>query len=133
MSATLEPYEAPPTPPGMCSGCEDAPATTTCGVPGHPCELCQQCRLELDGLEETFAIAGDTDGVDGAEEVAGAVIAPDTLTRAQEIGIDPRAFLENNDGHAFFEQLGCQIVTGPTLTNINDFRCIIVGSPDQTL
>jgi glycerate-2-kinase len=73
-----------------------------------------------------FAIAGDTDGIDGAEEIAGALVTPDTLARACALGIDPKASLANNDGHGFFEALGDQIVTGPTLTNVNDFRAVLI-------
>ena len=73
-----------------------------------------------------FALAGDTDGVDGAEEIAGAIATPDTLSRAADRGIDAKRRLADNDGHAFFEALGDQIVTGPTLTNVNDFRAILI-------
>jgi glycerate-2-kinase len=73
-----------------------------------------------------FALAGDTDGVDGAEEIAGAIAAPDSLSRAFARGIDAKARLADNDGHSFFEALGDQIVTGPTLTNVNDFRAILI-------
>ncbi|TCK21329.1 glycerate kinase type-2 family protein [Pseudonocardia endophytica] len=72
------------------------------------------------------AIACDTDGVDGAAEVAGAVVTPDTLDRAERLGLDPEAALAANDGHAFFAALGDQVVTGPTLTNVNDFRAVLV-------
>jgi glycerate-2-kinase len=71
-------------------------------------------------------MAGDTDGVDGAEEVAGALVAPDTLARAKAAGLDPLAELADNNAHAFFEALGDQVVTGPTLTNVNDFRAILI-------
>jgi sugar lactone lactonase YvrE len=74
-------------------------------------------------------IAGDTDGVDGAEEIAGAIIAPDTLTRAWAAGIQPRKSLDNNDGHGFFQALGDSVITGPTLTNVNDFRAVIIDTP----
>ena len=73
-----------------------------------------------------FALAGDTDGVDGAEEIAGAIVTPDTLTRAIDRGINAKARLADNDGHSFFEALGDQIITGPTLTNVNDFRAILI-------
>jgi len=122
---------APPC--ALISGGETTVTVRGNGRGGRNVEFLLALAVELNGLDETYAIAGDTDGVDGAEEVAGAVIAPDTLTRAQEIGIDPRAFLENNDGHTFFERLGDQVVTGPTLTNVNDFRCIIVGGSGQSL
>ena len=71
-------------------------------------------------------VAADTDGVDGAEEVAGAFIGPDTLARAWASGIRPRDSLDNNDGHGFFGALGDALITGPTLTNVNDFRAILL-------
>jgi hydroxypyruvate reductase len=82
--------------------------------------------IALDGQEGVFAIAGDTDGVDGTEEVAGAYLAPDSLTRALDKGINARSSLANNDGHGFFEGIGDAVVTGPTLTNVNDFRAILI-------
>ena len=80
----------------------------------------------LEGLDGVHAIAGDTDGVDGAEEVAGAVIGPELLERARSLGISAAARLDDNDGHGFFEALGAQVITGPTLTNVNDFRAILI-------
>ncbi|MEL6209075.1 MAG: MOFRL family protein, partial [Pseudomonadota bacterium] len=73
-----------------------------------------------------WAMMGDTDGVDGAEEVAGALLTPDTLTRAVAAGRDPGGDLANNDAHSFFEALGDQVITGPTLTNVNDFRAVLI-------
>jgi glycerate 2-kinase len=81
--------------------------------------------LAIQGLN-LHALACDTDGVDGAAEVAGAVIAPDTLPRARALGLDPQAFLDRNDAHSFFAALGDQVITGPTLTNVNDFRAILI-------
>ena len=72
-------------------------------------------------------LAGDTDGIDGAEEIAGAIVTPDTLARAAAHGINAEASLADNDGHGFFEALGDQVVTGPTLTNVNDFRAILIA------
>ena len=89
----------------------------------------------LEGQPGVYAIAGDTDGVDGLEEIAGAVLTPDSLARAWALGINPKAALANNDGHGVFEALGDAVVTGPTLTNVNDFRAILItesareGSP----
>jgi hydroxypyruvate reductase len=83
--------------------------------------------LKLDGAEKITALAADTDGVDGARDVAGAFITPDTLARARAMGTDPWASLSNNDGHGFFDALGDQIITGPTLTNVNDFRAVFIG------
>jgi len=72
------------------------------------------------------ALAGDTDGVDGLEPVAGAVWRPDTLSRAARLGLNPAQFLDDNDAHSFFAALGDQVVTGPTRTNVNDFRAVLV-------
>ncbi|MDB5558787.1 MAG: glycerate kinase [Enterovirga sp.] len=81
----------------------------------------------LAGQPGIHALAGDTDGVDGAEEVAGAYLGPDSLARALEQGIRIADSLARNDGHGFFEALGDQVVTGPTLTNVNDFRAILIA------
>ena len=71
-------------------------------------------------------LACDTDGVDGAAEVAGAYAGPDTLARARALGVDPAGALNRNDAHTFFGTVGGQIVTGPTLTNVNDFRALLI-------
>ncbi len=89
-------------------------------------EFLLSLAVALDGLPGVFALAGDTDGVDGAEEIAGAIVTPDTLARAAVRGIDAKQSLAENDGHGFFQALGDQIVTGPTLTNVNDFRAILI-------
>jgi hydroxypyruvate reductase len=73
-----------------------------------------------------YALAGDTDGVDGAEEIAGAYWQPDTLTRAQAAGLRPTIRLDQHDAHGFFQALGQSIITGPTRTNVNDFRAILI-------
>ncbi|HEX7638230.1 MAG TPA: MOFRL family protein, partial [Burkholderiaceae bacterium] len=83
--------------------------------------------LGLEGLAGVHAIAGDTDGVDGVEEIAGALVGPDTLARARSLGLEPRRSLDANDAHTFFRALGDSVVTGPTLTNVNDFRAILVS------
>jgi len=67
------------------------------------------------------------DGVDGAEDIAGAIFTPDTLARARAKSRDPRAMLDDNDGHSFFEMLGDSLVTGPTRTNVNDFRATLIA------
>jgi len=82
--------------------------------------------VALAGTPGVYAIAGDTDGVDGLEEIAGAVLTPDTLERAWALGMNPRSFLDNNDAHTFFQTLGDSVITGPTLTNVNDFRAILL-------
>ena len=96
------------------------------GRGGRNVEFLLALGVALDGLPGVHAVAGDTDGVDGAEEIAGAVLAPDTLARAWAQGIHPRASLDRHDGHGFFQALGDSVVTGPTLTNVNDFRAIVI-------
>jgi hydroxypyruvate reductase len=96
------------------------------GRGGRNVEFLLSLAVALDALPGIHAIAGDTDGVDGQEEIAGAIIAPDTLARAWDHGIRPRDALADNDGHGFFEALGDAVVTGPTLTNVNDFRAILL-------
>jgi hydroxypyruvate reductase len=96
------------------------------GRGGRNVEFLLSLAVALDGHAGIYAIAGDTDGVDGQEEIAGAYLAPDTLSRAWGKGIRPRDSLADNDGHGFFEALGDSVVTGPTLTNVNDFRAILM-------
>ncbi len=97
------------------------------GIGGPNAEYCLALALALDGAPGIHAIACDTDGVDGAAEVAGAVVGPATLARARAGGLDPAAALARNDAHRFFGGIGAQVVTGPTLTNVNDFRAILIG------
>lgn len=99
------------------------------GVGGPNAEFALALALALEGAEGIHAIACDTDGVDGAAEVAGAVTGPDTLARAAAAGVDARAALARNDAHGFFAAVGGQVVTGPTLTNVNDFRAILIRPP----
>ena len=99
------------------------------GIGGPNAEFCLALALALDGAQGIHALACDTDGVDGAAEVAGAVIGPDTLKIAAARKVDPRLALDRNDAHSFFGSIDAQVVTGPTLTNVNDFRAILVQSP----
>jgi len=114
------------SPCALLSGGETTVTIRGSGRGGRNVEFLLSLAIALDGLPGVFAIAGDTDGIDGAEEIAGALVTPDTLARACALGIDPKASLANNDGHGFFEALGDQIVTGPTLTNVNDFRAVLI-------
>ncbi|MCE9521571.1 MAG: glycerate kinase [Alphaproteobacteria bacterium] len=82
----------------------------------------------LEGADHITAFAADTDGIDGNDDTAGAWIVPGTLARARALGLDPRAFAANNDAGGFFRALGQEVVTGPTLTNVNDFRAILIGA-----
>ena len=73
-----------------------------------------------------YAIAGDTDGVDGTEDNAGAIITPDSLARGAAASVEAKLRLANNDGYGFFEAVGDLVITGPTLTNVNDFRALLI-------
>ncbi len=96
------------------------------GSGGPNAEYTLAAALALNGRTGIHVLACDTDGVDGAAEVAGAYAGPDTLTRAQQKNIFPEQALARNDAHGFFAALGDQIITGPTLTNVNDFRAILI-------
>jgi hydroxypyruvate reductase len=96
------------------------------GVGGPNAEFCLALALALNGAAGIHAIACDTDGVDGAAEVAGAIIGPDTLAKAKAAGVNAALALSRNDAHSFFAAIGDQVVTGPTLTNVNDFRAVLV-------
>ncbi|MBL4930026.1 glycerate kinase type-2 family protein [Fuscibacter oryzae] len=96
------------------------------GVGGPNAEFCLALALALDGAEGIHVIACDTDGVDGAAEIAGAIIGPDTLASSARIGVSAADALARNDAHSFFRQIGGNVITGPTLTNVNDFRAILI-------
>lgn len=115
-----------PAPCVLLSGGETTVTVRGGGRGGRNVELLLSLAIALQGEKGIWALAGDTDGVDGAEPVAGALVRPDTLARARAAGLDPRAMLADNDAHSFFAALGDQLVTGPTLTNVNDFRAILV-------
>jgi hydroxypyruvate reductase len=110
----------------LLSGGETTVTVRGQGRGGRNVEYLLAHTLALSGLPNVWALAGDTDGVDGREEIAGAIATPDTLARAWGLGLNPRAALDNNDGHGFFQALGDSVVTGPTLTNVNDFRATLI-------
>src|SRR5947209_4684318 len=115
-----------PPPCVLLSGGETTVTVRGTGRGGRNVELALALALALRGAAGMHAIACDTDGVDGAEEVAGALVGPDTLRRAEQLGVSAAAALAGNDGHGFFGALGDQVVTGPTLTNVNDFRAVLI-------
>jgi glycerate 2-kinase len=117
-----------PPPCVLISGGETTVTVKGTGRGGRNVEFLLSLAVALDGRPQIFAIAGDTDGVDGAEEVAGAIVTPDSLERAGALGLDALALLADNDAHRFFRALGDQVVTRPTLTNVNDFRAILVNA-----
>ncbi|HWV61325.1 MAG TPA: MOFRL family protein, partial [Sphingopyxis sp.] len=96
------------------------------GRSGRNAEYLLALALELGGTPGISALAADTDGLDGTEDNAGAIIGPETLAAAAQRGIDAAAALTDNDGYGFFAELGALLVTGPTRTNVNDFRAILI-------
>jgi len=115
--------------PGRCvllSGGETTVTLKGAGRGGRNAEYTLALALALDGAPGISAIACDTDGIDGSEDNAGAVLSPDTLERARALGLDAAAMLADNDAYGFFAALGDLVMTGPTLTNVNDFRAILV-------
>ena len=97
------------------------------GRGGRCAEFLLALTTELQGQADVHALAGDTDGIDGSEDNAGAISAPDTLARAAALGLNAQQHLSNNDGYGFFSALGDLVTTGPTRTNVNDYRVILVG------
>jgi hydroxypyruvate reductase len=96
------------------------------GRGGRNVEYLLALAVALDGLDGVHALAGDTDGIDGTEPSAGATLAPDTLARARAAGLDPASRLADNDAWTVFDSVGALVTTGPTLTNVNDFRAILI-------
>jgi hydroxypyruvate reductase len=113
----------------LLSGGETTVTVRGQGRGGRNVEFLLSTAIALNGHARIHGLAGDTDGVDGQEEIAGAYLAPDTLARAWALGLKPRDRLADNDGHGFFEALGDSVITGPTLTNVNDFRALLVEAP----
>jgi len=99
----------------------------TAGRGGRNTEFLLSLAVALGGAAGIWAIAGDTDGLDGMDDIAGAIVAPDSLARARAQGLDPRALLATHDSHTLFDTLGDAIRTGPTLTNVNDVRAILIA------
>lgn len=124
VASRSQPFKAPCV---LLSGGETTVTMRGNGRGGRNVEFLLALAVALGDQTGVYALAGDTDGVDGAEEIAGALLTPDTLARAWSQGMNPRAYLDNNDAHTFFQALGDSVVTGPTLTNVNDFRAIIIS------
>jgi glycerate 2-kinase len=118
-----QPFSAPCV---ILSGGETTVTVRGKGRGGRNTEFLLSLAVALDGQPGIHAIACDTDGIDGSEDNAGALLRPDSLRRAEALGLRARAMLDNNDGYGFFEALGDLVVCGPTLTNVNDFRAILV-------
>lgn len=128
LALQIKQYDEPAAKPCVVlSGGETSVTVRGKGRGGRNVEFALALAMALAGEKNIHALAADTDGVDGMEQIAGAIITPDTLERARSTGLDPVAALENNDAHSFFKKLGDQVITGPTQTNVNDFRAILIG------
>ncbi|HJV53875.1 MAG TPA: glycerate kinase [Noviherbaspirillum sp.] len=110
----------------LISGGETTVTVRGNGRGGRNAEFLLSLATSLHGLEGVHAIACDTDGIDGSEDNAGAIYTPDSVERAEKLGVRARAMLDNNDGYGFFSALGDLVMTGPTRTNVNDFRAILI-------
>lgn len=115
-----------PAPCVVLSGGETTVTVRGTGRGGRNAEFALALALALDGLPGVYALAADTDGIDGTEDNAGCLVEPDTLRRADRAGVDAKARLADNDGYTFFESVNGLLKTGPTLTNVNDFRAILI-------
>ncbi len=123
IAAHRQPVE---TPALLLSGGETGVTVRGKGRGGRNVEFLLGLAVALGGDARFTALAADTDGIDGMEPIAGAMIDPTSLDRARALGLDPMAYLESNDAHSMFERLGDQVITGPTHTNVNDFRAILI-------
>jgi hydroxypyruvate reductase len=122
----LEHGQPLPAPCVILSGGETSVTVRGQGRGGRNAEFLLALAVALAGRAGVHAIACDTDGIDGTEDNAGAFLSPDTLARAAAAGLDPRAMLGDNDGYSLFAALGDLVVTGPTRTNVNDFRALLI-------
>lgn len=118
-----QPFSAPCV---LLSGGETTVSVRGSGRGGRNVEYLLALAIALEGHGRIHALAGDTDGVDGQEEIAGAYLGPDSLERARGLGFSPTDMLDDNDAHGFFSALRDSVITGPTLTNVNDFRAILI-------
>jgi glycerate 2-kinase len=122
-------FGQPVEPPcALISGGETTVTVRGSGHGGRNAEFLLSLAVALDGRAGIAAIAADTDGIDGSEDNAGALLLPDTIERAARVGLDPKAHLANNDAYPIFARLGDLVVTGPTRTNVNDFRAILIDA-----
>jgi hydroxypyruvate reductase len=97
------------------------------GRGGRATEFLLGCAIALQGTPGIHVLAADTDGIDGIEDNAGAIVTPSTLQRAAALGLKPAEMLDRNDAYNFFKPLGDLVVTGPTFTNVNDFRALLIA------
>lgn len=129
IAASIQRHQLPLAAPCvLLSGGETTVQVTADGCGGRNVEFLLALLVALGSNNHVYALAADTDGVDGAAAVAGAFIDPDTWAKAQRLQLDPLDFLKRQDAHSFFKCLDQQIITGPTHTNVNDFRAVLITS-----
>ncbi|MDH5553475.1 MAG: glycerate kinase, partial [Nitrosomonas sp.] len=120
-------YSKPWKPPiALLSGGETTVTVKGNGRGGRNTEFLLSLAIELNGIDNIYAIACDTDGIDGLEDNAGAILTPNTWLQAEKMGINARRLLAQNDSYHFFEPLNDLVITGPTYTNVNDYRAILI-------
>lgn len=113
----------------LLSGGECTVNVSGSGEGGPNAELALSAAITLKEQYGISLLAGDTDGIDGLGNAAGAIVTPDTIKKAKRKNLNPKTFLRNSDSHSFFKLIGDQVITGPTLTNVNDFRAFIIRYP----
>jgi glycerate-2-kinase len=131
IATSVRRHGQPLAPPALLLSGGETTVTLAADAPpgrgGRNTECLLGLAIALAGAPGIFALAGDSDGIDGTEDAAGAIITPDTLARARARGLDPRALLAGHDSYGLFAALGDLVVTGPTLTNVNDIRAILIA------
>ena len=126
----IQKYGNPLSPPAVIlSGGETSVTVKGSGRGGPNTEFILSLLQELRGQDGIWAIACDTDGIDGTEDNAGALISPESFKKSEKLGLDPSKYLSNNDSYSFFNELGDLVSPGPTMTNVNDFRAVLVLPP----
>jgi glycerate 2-kinase len=118
-----QPFAAPVA---LISGGETTVTLRRSGRGGRCCEFLLSLAIALEGVDDAWALACDTDGIDGTEDNAGAILTPDALLRARGVALSAKRMLAENDSYGFFAALGDLVVTGPTRTNVNDYRIIVL-------
>ena len=116
----------------LLSGGECTVNVSGLGEGGPNAELALSAAITLKGQPGISLLAGDTDGIDGLGNAAGAIVTPNTIKKAKRKNLNPKTFLRNSDSHSFFKLIEDQVITGPTLTNVNDFRAFIIRYPKVT-
>jgi glycerate 2-kinase len=130
IARSIRSHGQPVAPPAVMLSGGETTVTLRDGPAGHGgrnTEFLLALAVALGGAADIWAVAGDTDGLDGMDDIAGAIVTPDTLARARTANLDPRAMLAGHESHTLFDRIGDALRTGPTLTNVNDVRAILIA------